>query len=97
MKEIEKGMLSDVHLSMASNFLKFQFHDIKGLEAPLYVIAHEKIAESYTCVGEKFSDDCIQFMNTGRGHWVTCIIKRGNFFFLFVLYFFITYFPLFSH
>ncbi|KAJ1519007.1 hypothetical protein ONE63_011388 [Megalurothrips usitatus] len=77
MLEIDGGMLQDAHLNRASLMLRKQFPDIGSLHTTLYVQALESFGDlKYDPVSK--DTDCIQFMYTGRKHWVTCTIEKGG-------------------
>lgn len=68
-------------MTCVSNMLQEQVGDtIEGLSTPLQVEYGTALSKDQIDFYKKASrtKDYIQILNTGRNHWVTCILKRGS-------------------
>ncbi|KAK3920964.1 LOW QUALITY PROTEIN: Chromatin remodeling protein SHL [Frankliniella fusca] len=72
-----RKMLSDEHMTRASDILSAQFSSkIDGLCAPLAVSYGNSVDSSNYCITPHEQQDYVQIMNTGRKHWVTAIFPE---------------------
>lgn len=67
-------------MTAATNILRSQFsHDVEGLSTPLQVeygkAIHKDFLQFYPKATQ--SKHYVQILNTGRNHWVTCVVPKG--------------------